>query len=77
MIVRTALQDVPGPGRHSHREEEAAEDQDDLHLSPVQGAGESLPGDSLPRHLHQGGDRHEDRPHGGQSPGEPGEVGAV
>ena len=58
--VRTAVQDVPRAGGHPDGEEEAAEDQDHLHLRPAEGAGESVPGDPLPRHLHQGGDRHED-----------------
>ncbi|CAN8032975.1 unnamed protein product, partial [Ixodes persulcatus] len=41
-----------------------------LALLLAEGAGAGLPGDPLPGHLHPGGDRHEDRPHRGTSPGE-------
>ncbi|KAE8573209.1 hypothetical protein A483_HHAL012192, partial [Halyomorpha halys] len=27
------------------------------------GAGAGIPGDPLPRHIHQGGDRSQNRPH--------------
>ena len=69
-LPRPPVQDVPRPGGNPHRKEEAAPHPDNLHLSPAEGARARLPGDPLPRHLHQGGDRHEDRPHRGQGPGE-------
>ena len=39
---------------------------------PTGGAGEGVRGDALPGRLHEGGPRHEDRPHRGQSSGERG-----
>ena len=51
------------PRRRVDREAEAAQDPDDLHLSPTQRTGESVSGDPLSRHLHQGRHRTEDRPH--------------
>ena len=50
------------PRRRVDREAEAAQDPDDLHLSPTQRTGESVSGDPLSRHLHQGRHRTEDRP---------------
>ena len=68
-LPRPPVQDVPRPGGNPHRKEEAAPHPDNLHLGPAEGARARLPGDPLPRHLHQGGDRHEDRPDGGESAG--------
>ena len=65
---RSALQDVSWPWWGADRKAQAKENQDHLHLGAVEGVGEGLPGDSLPRHLHQGRDRHEDWPHRSQSP---------
>ena len=36
---------------------------------PAERAGAEFREDSLPGHLHEGGARHEDRPHGVQGPG--------
>lgn len=57
-----SVQSVPGTRRCVDGEEETTKDQDHVHLCPAEGVGEGLPGDALPRHLHQGGDRYEDRP---------------
>ena len=48
----------------------AASDPDDVHVGAAEGVGAGVPGDALPGHLHQGGDRHEDRPHRGQGSGQ-------
>ncbi|GIY34488.1 hypothetical protein CDAR_498811 [Caerostris darwini] len=64
-----SLQSVHWPRRRADGEEEAAPNPNHLHELAAQGAGEGLPGDALPGHLHQGGDCHEDRPHGSQGAG--------
>lgn len=61
-LRRPAVQSVPWTRGGAVGEEKAEEDQDDFHLGPVEGARAGIPGDALPRHLHEGRDRHEDRP---------------
>ena len=56
--------------RSSDGEEETATHPDDFHLCSAQRIGKGLSGDALSRHLHQGGDCHEDWPDRGQSAGE-------
>src|SRR6218665_433613 len=51
------------------REEETATNTNDLHQWTTKGIGKGFCRDSLSRHLHQRGDRHEDGSNGGQSPG--------
>lgn len=64
---RSSLQNVPTQPRRlcQPREAQAEADTYNLHQRPAEGAGEGLRRDPLPRHLHPGGDRDEDRPHRG------------
>jgi hypothetical protein len=64
-----ALQGVSGARRRTDGEAEAAPHPHDIHIGAAQGTGEGLPGDALSRHIHERGDRHEDRPHRGKGPG--------
>ena len=75
-----AVQDVPPspPDAEPHRpdvaesgEAQAAAHPDHVHERSAQRARESVRRDALPGHLHARGDRHEDRPHRGQSAGAP------
>lgn len=61
---RSGLQGLLG-ARRSRGEEETASDTNDIHVGPAEGAGTGVPGDALSGHLHQGGDRDEDRSDGG------------
>lgn len=66
---RSGLQGLLGT-RRSRGEEETASDTNDIHVGPAERVGARVSGDALPGHLHQGRDRHEDRPDGGQSAGQ-------
>lgn len=66
---RFAVQGLSGPWRSADGEAETEKNKNDIHFRSAERAGESFPGDALPRHLHQGGDCHEDRPDRGQSAG--------
>lgn len=52
--------------RRPGEEEEAAAAADPLHQPAAAGAGGHLPAESLPGHVHPGGDRRLDQPHRGQ-----------
>lgn len=53
----------------AEREAETAPDTNNFHVRATERARASVPGDSLPRHLHSRGDRHENRPHRGEGSG--------
>lgn len=51
-------------GREERQEEQEAEETEDpLHLAAAAGAGGDLREEPVPRHVHEGGDRHVDQPH--------------
>jgi len=59
-----------GRRRQGRQEEAAAAAAHALHVAAAAGARGHLLQEQVPRHEHQGGDRHVDQPHRGQSQGE-------
>lgn len=64
-----ALQSIPRPRRRPDGEKKTAKDKNDIYVRPVERAREGIPGDPLPRHIHQRRNSNENRPDGGQSAG--------
>lgn len=64
-----SLQSLLGARLGAERKKKTATDTNNLHFSTTQRARAGVPGDSLPRHLHARGDRHENRFDGGASSG--------
>lgn len=67
-VLSSSVQTVYG-SRWPQRKAETEADPDHLHQRPAEGAGASLRGDSLSRHLHERGAGAKNRPHGSTSAG--------
>jgi len=64
-----ALQGVSGTRRGADGETQAEANPYHIHIGTAQRTGTGVPGDALPRHIHERGDCYEDRFDRGESTG--------